>query len=332
MIDQQRVLVTGGCGFIGSNMTNLLLQKGYMVTVIDDLSNSYHLPIKHPNLNFINANISQSALIKKILSEQHFEAIFYFSASIESKISMENPAFYLRNNVINALNFLEIVLATQSQTNFIFSSTAAVYKSKNELIKEDDEKQPENVYGKTKLFIEQVLEDYGKIHGLKYAILRYFNACGADIENKLGENRKYETHLIPLLMRSMVRKDYDFSIYGNNYKTPDGTCIRDYVHVKDIALAHLAMMEFLPTAPNAHYCYNIGSAQGYSVLEIVEKAVALTKLNFNIKYKSPRAGDPDCLVASNQKIAKELKWQPLYSDLDNIIDSAWQWEKFLLKN
>ncbi|MFM7701896.1 MAG: UDP-glucose 4-epimerase GalE, partial [Alphaproteobacteria bacterium] len=254
---------------------------------------------------------------------------FYFSASIESKISMEKPEFYYKNNVINALNFLEILLKFSAQTYFIFSSTAAIYQSFDKLIDEDHVKKPENVYGKTKLFIENVLEYYGKIHGLKYAILRYFNACGADMQFNLGENRKFETHLIPLLMRSMVRGDIDFYIYGNDYNTKDGTCIRDFVHVKDIALAHLAMLNYLQKNPASHYYFNIGTASGYSVLEIVNKATEITKINFAIKYKTRRAGDPDCLVASNQKIKDELGWQPQFSLLENIIQSAWEFEKFL---
>ena len=328
---RKKILVTGGCGFIGSNMTNLLLQLGYEVIVIDDFSNSFRPLFSYQNLTIIESNISNSDLLTKIFQENNIYAVFYFSASIESKISMEKPEFYFRNNVINTLNFLEILLKFSSQTYFVFSSTASVYESSNNLIDEDNPKKPENVYGKTKLFIENVLQDYGKIHGLKYAILRYFNACGADMDYNLGENRKFETHLIPLLMRAMVRGDIDFYIYGNDYNTKDGTCIRDFVHVKDIALAHLAMLNYLQNNPASHYYFNIGTQSGFSVQEIVNKAIEITKIKFDIKYKPRRIGDPDSLVASNQKIKTQLNWQPKFSSIENIIETAWQFEKFLAK-
>ena len=325
------ILITGQAGYIGSNMAQLLLQNNFKVIGIDNLSNSFSLKIIHPNFLFIKADIAQKKIINDIFLKQEIDAVIYLSASIEVGISMQNPFLFYKNNVINTLNFLEIMHNLQPKCHFIFSSTAGVYKNKNSLIYEDDEKIPESVYGKTKLIIEQALEDFGKIHNLKYAILRYFNACGADNKNNLGENRKIETHLIPLLLRAINRKDFDFYIYGDDYQTADKTCIRDYIHVKDICLAHLEVLKYLSNVEAGNHHFNIGTQNGFSVLEIVKKAVEISKSNFKIKFKSRRIGDCDSIIASNQKIISTLNWQPRYSSLDNIIESSWIWEKSFKK-
>ncbi len=244
---------------------------------------------------------------------------------------MQKPFSFYKNNVSNVITFLEVMHNLQPECSFIFSSTAGVYKNKNGLICEEDEKVPENVYGRTKLIIEQALDDFRRIHCLKYAILRYFNACGADIENNLGENRKYETHLIPLLLRAINRKDIDFYIYGNDYKTHDQTCIRDYIHVKDICLAHLEIIKYLRKVDAGNHHFNIGAQKGFSVSEIVNKAIEISKSNFKIKYKSRRIGDCDSLISCNQKIKSTLNWQPRFSNLDEIIESSWIWERSFKK-
>ena len=325
------ILITGVAGYIGSNMAQLLLQNNFKIIGIDNLSNSFSLKITHPNFQFIKADIAQKKIINEIFIKQKIDAVIYLSASIEVGLSMQNAISFYKNNVVNALNFIEIMHQIQSDCNFIFSSTAGVYKTKNNLILEDDEKIPESVYGKTKLIIEQALQDFGEIHKLKYAILRYFNACGADNENNLGENRKIETHLIPLLLRAINRKDYDFYIYGNDYKTKDQTCIRDYIHVKDICLAHLEVLKYLSNVEVGNHHFNIGTQNGFSVLEIVKKAIEISKSNFKIKYHSRRVGDCDSIIACNKKIISTLNWQPRFSSLDEIIESSWIWEKTFKK-
>lgn len=325
------ILVTGGCGYIGSVMVQLLLSQGFKVVVIDNLSSSKLSPIKDDNYCFINADISDAIAVKKIFQDHKIHAAFHFAASIEAGVSMKEPSSYYKNNVANSIIFIDEVLKNNPNVYFIFSSTAAVYKTKNELISENDIKNPSNIYGKTKLIIEDILHDYGKILGLKYGILRYFNACGADFENHLGENRKFETHIIPLLLRHVNRKDVDFSIYGNDYKTKDGTCVRDYIHVKDICLVHLKMLDYLENGGNLK-CFNIGSGVGYSVLEIVKKVQEITSVDFEVKYKDRREGDPDFLVASNNLIKSNLDWNPKFSSLDEILSSAWAWEKYIANN
>ncbi len=321
----KKVLVTGGAGYIGSHMIDLLLSDGFEVVAIDNFSNS-----QAANLNikaaFIEGDIADEKLVKNIFANHQIHAVFHFAAAIEAGESMLNPAFYYRNNVANSLSFIDLVIRNNPQSHFIFSSSAAVYEAKNDLIKERDKKNPANIYGKTKLIIEEALSDCAKAHNLSYGILRYFNACGANWQKNLGENRQVESHLIPLLLRFLNRGDIEFFVNGNDYQTSDGTCIRDYVHVQDICSAHLKMLNYLENGGTKR-CFNIGAGHGYSVLEIIKKAEEISGKKLLINYKKRREGDAASLVASNDLAQNILGWRAELSSLDEIVSSAWNWEK-----
>ncbi len=325
----KKVLVTGGAGYIGSHMIDLLLSDGFEVVAIDNFSNS-----QAGNLNikaaFIEGDIADEKLVKNIFANHQIHAVFHFAAAIEAGESMLNPAFYYRNNVANSLSLIDLVIRYSPKSHFIFSSSAAVYEAKNDLIKEDDKKNPASIYGKTKLIVEEALFDCAKAHNLSYGILRYFNACGANWQKNLGENRQVESHLIPLLLRFLNRQDIEFFVNGNDYQTLDGTCVRDYVHVKDICAAHLKTLNYLENAGDEK-CFNIGTGHGFSVLEIIKKAEEISGKKLPINYKKRREGDADSLVASNELARKVLGWQPEFSSLDEIISSAWKWEKLQFK-
>lgn len=319
-----KILVTGGNGYIGSHMTNLLLKSGFEVIIIDDYSNS-NRKTKTSGATLIEGNVSDSNLLQRIFNDNEINAVFHFAASIEAGVSMKNPAFYYKNNLSASIVLLDAIVKYAPKAFFIFSSTGAVYQTKNEKLRENDELNPANIYGKTKLMVEQIIPDLARVYDLNYAILRYFNACGADYQNGLGENRKIETHLIPLLLRYINRADIDFSVFGSDYQTPDGTCIRDYIHVQDIASAHLEILRYLKNG-GMEKIFNIGTGKGYSVLELVKKAEEISGKRLNLKIKDRRIGDPDFLVASNDLILNQTNWVPKFSDLNNIINSAWNWE------
>jgi UDP-glucose 4-epimerase len=320
----KRIIVTGGAGYIGSHMTHILLNCGFEVVVIDNLVNGHRDAIDERAI-FVNSDIANKEVVLKILNEKRC-SIIHFASYLEVAESMLNAAKYYENNVAKTIIFLDSIVKSQNVDHFIFSSSAAVYGNSSEfLIAEDSAKNPTNIYGKTKLLIENILADYAAIHGLSYGCLRYFNACGADFKNKLGERHEPETHLIPLVLQFINKRRENFYICGNDYNTIDGTCIRDYVDVRDICSAHLAMLDYLKRG-GAIRSFNIGSGAGYSVLEIVNKAIEITKQSFEIKFTKRRPGDSDRLVANNSSISSNLDWKPKF-DLDSIISSAWQWEK-----
>ncbi len=325
----KRILLTGGNGYIGLHLANFFAQEGYEITIIDDLSNSF----ANSNLNkfqFYHGKISDKNLLEKVFQKKYY-AIFHLASFIEVGESVIKPSIYYENNIANTIIFLNEVIKYSKDPHFIFSSSAAVYKSLERKITEDDAAIPESVYGKTKLIMEDILSDYAKSYNLSYGIFRYFNICGADYKNHLGENRKSETHIIPLLLRCLNRGDIDFFIYGNDYKTYDGTCIRDYVHVLDLCQAHSLILDYLNNSKIVERCFNIGSSTGFSVLEIVKKAQEISRKKFDIKFKEKRKGDADSLVSSNQLAKNILGWNPKFSDLENIIESAWQWEKMAFR-
>ncbi len=328
-MSSKKVLVSGGAGYIGSHMIELLLSDGFEVVVIDNFSNSLVKKI-NPKVTFIESDIADLEVMKNIFTNHQIHAVFHFAAAIEAGASMTNPGAYYRNNVANSLNLIDLVIRYSPRSHFIFSSSAAVYEAKNDLLKEDDKKNPANIYGKTKLIVEETLFDCAKAHNLSYGILRYFNACGSDWQKNLGENRQVESHLIPLLLRFLNRQDIEFFVNGNDHQTLDGTCVRDYVHVKDICAAHLKTLNHLENAGDEK-CFNIGTGRGFSVLEIIKKAEEISSKKLPINYKKRREGDADSLVASNELARKVLGWQPEFSSLDEIISSAWKWEKLLFK-
>jgi UDP-glucose 4-epimerase len=316
----KNILVVGGAGYIGSHMVNALQQQDYKVIVLDNLVTG-HADAVH-NAKFIFGNIADISLVENIFREYAILAVMHFAAFTQVGESVMDPAKYYLNNVAGTLHLLNIMRKWQVK-HFVFSSSAAVYG--NPEYSPIDEKHvisPVNPYGHSKAMIEQILQDYAKAYGLQCAILRYFNAAGADTEAKLSERHEPETHLIPLLLQAAQDKHKWVTVYGRDYPTPDKTCIRDYVHVIDICNAHLLALQALLTG-SKQCIYNIGTGKGYSVQAVIDIAKEVTQCEIAVRDGERRAGDPAILIADSSRIQKELNWQPLYPDLHTIIEHAW---------
>jgi len=315
------ILVTGGAGYIGSVTAEALLKAGHSVTVYDSLVTGHRAAIPEGAV-FIQADLSDSHALLETLTEEKFDAVMHFAAFIEAGESMKDPGRFYQNNFVNSLTLMETAVRADVK-RFVLSSTAAVYQSSEEPLTEESPLGPTNVYGHTKLMVEQVLERYRQIHGLHFAALRYFNACGA--LNGRGEAHRPESHLIPLVLRVPLGERDSAQIYGTDYPTPDGTCIRDYVHISDLASAHLFALEGL----QEHDCliYNLGSGNGYSVREVIETARQVTGHQIPVNELQRRPGDSARLVASSDKIKRELGWRPKHDNLREIISSAWNWHR-----
>ncbi|MCJ7547009.1 MAG: UDP-glucose 4-epimerase GalE [Deltaproteobacteria bacterium] len=318
------VLVTGGAGYIGSHVVKKLRRKGYRPLVYDNLSTGHQWAIREDEL--IEGDLGDQGHVEEILHKERPLAVMHFAASAIVGESVERPELYFRNNVINSLHLLEAMLACEVKY-FIFSSSAAVYGNPHQSpIPEDHPLSPVNPYGEGKVFVERALRWYEEAHGLKYISLRYFNAAGADPEGELGEAHNPETHLIPRILEVALGKRPLIEIYGTDYDTPDGTCIRDYIHVSDLAQAHILAMEVLLDG-NPSRVYNLGNQRGFSVREVVDSARMVTGHSIPVRESSRRQGDPPVLVASSERIKKELGWQPRYDDLRIILETAWRWMK-----
>ena len=315
------ILVTGGAGYIGSATAEALLEAGHSVTVYDSLSSGHREAVPQ-GARFIRANLSDVETVKAVLEEGRFDAVMHFAAIIEAGESMKEPGRFFENNFVNSLRLIETAARTGVK-RFVFSSTAAVYQSSDEPLTEESPLGPTNVYGQTKLMTEQALEWYRQIHGLQFAALRYFNACGA-LPGR-GEAHQPESHLIPLVLRVALGQRETISIYGTDYDTPDKTCIRDYIHIADLVSAHLLALNAL--GGRDRLIYNIGSGHGYSVREVIEMARVVTGHNIPHVESARREGDPARLVASSEKIRRELGWDPKRDDLREILASAWEWHK-----
>ncbi len=317
-----KILVTGGAGYIGSFTVRQLQKKGHEVVVFDNLVYGHKEAINCP---LIIGDLSTQELLEKVSRDGKFEAVVHFAAFIAAAESMENPAKYYRNNVCGSLNLFEAMVKNNIK-KLVFSSTAAVYGNPIHIpIPEDDPKNPTNVYGQTKLIIEQILQDFDSAYDLKSIRIRYFNAAGAALDGSIGENHHPETHIIPLSLTA-AQEDKVFKIYGDDYPTPDGTCIRDYIHVLDLASAHILALEALNKKANSNY-YNTGTGSGFSNKQVVEMVKKVTGKDFKVEIAPRRLGDPSELVAACGKIKKELGWQPQYSDLETIVRSAAKWHK-----
>ena len=315
------IFVTGGAGYIGSATAESLLKAGHSVTVYDSLV-SGHRGAVPAGARFIHADLADAETLQSALTGEKFEAVMHFAAFIEAGESMKEPGRFFENNFINSLRLIET--ATRAGVKrFVLSSTAAVYKSSDEPLTEESPLGPTNVYGQTKLMIEQALEWYRKIHGLHFAALRYFNACGA-LPGR-GEAHQPESHLIPRVLGVPLGKLDSINVNGTDYPTPDGTCIRDYIHIADLVSAHLLALEAL--GEREGLVYNVGSGSGYSVQEVIETARSVTGHAIPAVESPRRAGDPARLVASSEKIRRELGWSPVHEDLRDILASAWEWHK-----
>jgi UDP-glucose 4-epimerase len=315
------VLVTGGAGYIGSATTEALLQAGHKVTVIDSLATGHRAAVPE-GADFFQSDLSDRTAVSAVLAGRPFEAILHFAASIEAGESMENPGKFFQNNLANSLQLIEAA-ALAGIRRFVLSSTAAVYDTSDEPLSEDSKLGPNNVYGQTKLMIEQALEWYRRIHGLHYASLRYFNAAGALAQR--GEAHQPETHLIPLVLQAALGQRPAIHIYGTDYPTPDGTAIRDYIHISDLVSAHLLALEAL--GERDQLVYNLGNGEGYSVREVIETAREVTGQPIPAVDSPRRPGDAARLVAASDRIRRELGWQPRIPSLRDVITSAWDWHR-----
>ena len=327
------ILVTGGAGYIGSNIVKQILENtNNNVTVIDNLSTGFQKTIDtlsfFGNFVFFNQDLSERDKVEKIFKENNFDAVIHLAASLLVSESISKPLKYYRNNTSNTLNLLELC-NKYNVHNFIFSSSAAVYgqpDNENIPIKECQIRKPINPYGHSKAFIEQILEDNAKANkNFKYVIIRYFNVAGAENTLHLGECHEPETHLIPLAVKTVLGKRDKVMIFGDDYDTSDGTCIRDYVHIEDLASSHLSSLEYLKN--NKSNTFNCGYGRGYSVIEIINTLKEISGVDFNIEIAPRRTGDPSELVADNSKILKMTNWKPKYDNLKLICKSALDWDR-----
>lgn len=325
MDNKKQILVTGGAGFIGSMTVKFLLERGYDVVVLDNLSTGHASSVSCP---LIVGELSDKNLLKKIFSEYEIIAVIHFAASSIVEESLLFPGKYFENNVVNGLNLLE-AMAVHKVKRLVYSSSAAVYgEPHSELIDEAHPRLPINPYGETKLMFEKILRWFKQAYDLSSVSLRYFNAAGASLDGMMGEAHPVETHLIPKVLAVAARQQDTLKVFGNDYLTPDGTCIRDYVHVVDLAQAHLLALEKLNSEAGA-FAYNVGTGAGHSVNEVVVTAMEITGKMIPIEYMPRREGDPAVLVADAEKIRMELGFNPQYSDLNTIIKTAWVWHKKL---
>ncbi|MDP3065843.1 MAG: UDP-glucose 4-epimerase GalE [Methanobacteriaceae archaeon] len=318
------ILVTGGAGYIGSHVNKQLHKKGYKTVVLDNLSYGHGDFVKWGTLERVD--LSDIDEIKRIFKKYPLEAVMHFAAFTYVGESVENPQKYYLNNLKNTLNLLAVMLEFEVK-KMVFSSSCATYGNPVEIpITEDHPQNPINPYGRGKLMVEEVLKDYSAAYDLRYASLRYFNAAGADPGGELGENHQPETHLIPLILDAAQGRREDVKIFGTDYSTPDGTCIRDYIHVTDLADAHLKALDYLENGGKSEV-FNLGNDNGFSVREVIETARRITKKNIKAVEVDRRAGDPPVLVGSSTKAREILNWKPRFDDLDEIVRTAWQWHQ-----
>ncbi|MEE4356139.1 MAG: UDP-glucose 4-epimerase GalE [Desulfococcaceae bacterium] len=321
---KKNILVAGGAGYIGSHMCKYLFKKGFSPVVLDNLMYGHPRAVKWGPL--IQGDISDSALLDHVFSEYDFAGVMYFAAFINVGESVTDPAKYYQNNVGSAIHLLE-AMQRHGAGNLIFSSSCAVYGEPREIpLTETHPCHPINPYGRSKLMVEQILSDFDTAYGMKYTSLRYFNAAGADPDGELGEDHSPETHLIPLIFQTILGKRNMLSVFGNDYPSKDGTCIRDYIHINDLARAHLLALERLLDGGDSA-AYNLGNGAGYSVKEVIDMAEKVSGKAIPCEIKPRRAGDPPVLIGSAEKAVRELGWKPEFPDLESIMKTAWDWHR-----
>ena len=317
-----RILVTGGAGYIGSVVADQLVRAGHEVTVFDNLYNGHRAAVP-TGAEFIEGDLSETVKLGGLLKDRGTEAVMHFAALIEAGESMRDPGRFFAVNTAGAINLLR-AMQQNGVGKFVFSSTAAVYGEPQQVpIAEDHPLVPTNAYGESKLLVERMLAWFHRIHGMRHASLRYFNAAGAEANR--GEEHRQESHLIPLVLQAAVGKREQIAIFGDDYPTHDGTCVRDYIHVSDLASAHLLALEALAT--RERLIYNLGNGRGFTVKEVIDAARKVTGCEIKAVIQLRRAGDPAVLVASSERIQKELGWKPKLTSLEQIVGSAWEWHK-----
>jgi len=319
---QRKILVVGGAGYIGSHMVNELIRVGHHVVTLDNLSTGHRDLL--PGGELVVGSLGDVAVLNDVFSGHRFDAVMHFAACSLVGESVADPLRYYRNNIAETIELLSAMIQYHIKY-FIFSSSAAVYGEPKETpIPENHPCNPTNPYGRTKLAVERMLHDCDVAYGLKYVAFRYFNAAGADESGKLGEKHEPETHLIPSILKVALGEREAVKIFGDSYPTPDGTCIRDYIHVNDLTKAHLLAIEALFEGKKS-CVYNLGNSRGYSVLEVIDMARTVTGRNIPSVVAEPRPGDPAVLIASSETARSELGWRPSYEDLETIIKTAWIW-------
>lgn len=323
--DPKTILVVGGAGYIGSHMVAMLLDRGYDAIVVDNLSSGHRDAVLGGT--FYQADLADREELNNIFSSHPFDAVMHFAGSIRVDESVIDPAKYYLNNLVNTVALLEVMRSFQVN-NIIFSSTAAVYGEPQYVpIDTVHPLNPINAYGKSKLMVEQILQDYDLAYGLRHMVLRYFNAAGADPAGRLGERHQPETHLIPLALQVASGKKPVLAVFGRDYPTPDGTCIRDYVHVTDLCAAHLLALEKL-ACQGKSATYNLGSGRGFSVQEVIDSVCKVTGINITLEEQLKRSGDPAELVAETALAKQELQWTPEFTELEIMIKHAWQSDSY----
>ena len=317
----KKILVVGGAGYIGCHMVKMLLVQGHDVMILDNFSTGYRRLVTGGEL--VEGRLGDREVLDRVFSENHISAVMHFAAFSLVGESVQQPLKYYENNVAETVSLID-AMVRHNVMRFIFSSTAAVYGEPEEIpIVEEHTCKPTNPYGASKLAVERILADCDTAHGLKSICLRYFNAAGADASGDIGEMHDPESHLIPLVLKSAISGN-PINVFGTDYPTPDGTCLRDYVHVTDLAQAHLLALQALMDGASST-AYNLGNSVGYSVRQVIDLAAKVTGRNIPVLEDARRAGDPAVLVANSGKIKRELGWRPKYEDLETIIDTAWNW-------
>jgi UDP-glucose 4-epimerase len=327
MDKQPTVLVTGGAGYIGSHAVLALKEAGYRVVVFDNLVYGHRDIVETVlDVEFVHGDIGDRPLLDQVFQTYPIDAVLHFAAYAYVGESVTNPAKYYRNNVVGTLTLLEAMVQAEV-FKIVFSSTCASYGNPHQIpIPEDHPQSPINPYGMTKLMVEHILEDFDRAYGLRSVRFRYFNAAGADPQGRLGEDHSPETHLIPLVLMTALGKREHITVFGTDYKTPDGTCIRDYIHVSDLADAHILGLKYLLDDGETSV-FNLGNGDGFSVKEVIAAAKAVTGLTIAVEEGPRRAGDPAILIGSATKARKILGWDPQYSQIEVILEHAWQWHQ-----
>ncbi|MCL1793434.1 MAG: UDP-glucose 4-epimerase GalE [Oscillospiraceae bacterium] len=320
------ILVTGGAGYIGSHAVKILDDIGRETVVIDNLAKGHEKALKPSGAKFYKGDVGDRELLCKVFGENRIEGVMHFAACSLVGESQGTPYIYYKNNVVATLELLNAMIE-YGVKYMVFSSTASTYGiPKNIPVSESDEQNPINTYGDTKLAIEKMLACFDRAYGLKYVSLRYFNVAGAYKTGEIGEDHATETHLIPIVLQVANKKSEKIYIYGGDYNTPDGTNVRDYIHVEDLIEAHIKALEYLKNK-NKSDCFNLGSGGGYSNLEIVNTARKITGCEIPAEIAQRRPGDPDILIASSEKAERVLGWKKQYKTIESIIESAWKWHK-----
>lgn len=320
-------LIPGGAGYIGSHMARYASRLGHEVVILDNFSTGNRWAVH--DFEVIEVNLLDKLSLSNKLKNRSFDGVFHFAAKSLVAESVKKPELYFRNNVEGTLNLIDVMLENDNN-NLIFSSSAAIFGNPiSKKINENHPKTPINPYGYSKLMVEQILETICNAHNFNVCCFRYFNAAGADASGDIGEFHEPETHLIPNILNSCISKDHSVKVFGNDYDTVDGTCIRDYVHVNDLANAHLLGLNFLEK--NKGFSgFNIGNSEGYSILDVINTCSNIIGHKINYEFHQPRVGDPAMLVADSSLIAEKLNWTPEYQSLDEIIETAWNWHKSLI--